>query len=73
MTVYRLKATVRKAGALTINLTSDTPVDLIATPGDDDDLIESVAVARMWETQLHYAISLNQKVRLLNLTSQVCD
>lgn len=62
-TMYRLKATVTKAGALSMNATTETPIELIATPGDDDELIESVAVARMWETQLHYAVSLNQKVR----------
>lgn len=68
MTVYRLKATAVKAGALSLNLTSDTLIDLIATPGDDEDVVESVAVARMWETQLHYAIALNQKVSILDFS-----
>jgi hypothetical protein len=63
---YRLKATVRRAGALTSNLTTDTTLQLIAAPGDDDiEDSESIVVDRMWETQLHYMIAFNQKVRTL--------
>lgn len=61
---YRLKATVRRAGALTSNITTDTEVQLVAAPGDDDtEESESIVVDRMWETQLQYLIAINQKVR----------
>jgi hypothetical protein len=61
---YRLKATVRRAGALTSNLTTETDLQLVAAPGDDDtEDSESIVVDRLWETQLQYMIALNQKVR----------
>ena len=64
-TNYKLRATVRRPGALTSNIIADTDLDLVAAPGDDDtEDSESIVVERMWETQLSYLISVNQKVRL---------
>lgn len=65
-TQYRLKAKVRRPGALTANLTAETEVQLVNTPGDDDtEESESIVVDRMWDTQLHYNIAILQKVRAL--------
>ena len=52
---------------MTSNLTAAAELELVAAPGDDDtEEAENIVVERMWETQLHYTISINQKVRQLH-------
>jgi len=59
-----LKATVRRPGALTSNISAETEIHLVAAPGDDDvEESESITVDRFWENQIQYMIALNQKVR----------
>jgi len=51
--VYRLKAVVHRAGALTSNLNDEKEVRMVATPGEDDtEETENVVVERQWEEQL---------------------
>ena len=60
--VYRLKATVVRAGALTTNLVEDLEVVMIATPQEDDlEETENVIVERQWEEQMRYQIALHGK------------
>jgi hypothetical protein len=60
--VYRLKATVKRMGALTTNLTEDMEVVMIASPQEDDlEETENVIVERQWEEQMRYQIALSGK------------
>jgi hypothetical protein len=61
--VYKIKASVQRAGALTPNLSAETEVQLIACPGEDDlEETDSIIVERFWETQLRYLVALSGKV-----------
>lgn len=58
--VYRLKAVVHRAGALTSNLTDEKEVRMVACPGEDDtEETENVIVERQWEEQLRYLVALS--------------
>jgi hypothetical protein len=60
--VYKLKATVKRVGALTANLVEEMEVTMIATPQEDDmEETENVIVERQWEEQMRYQISLSGK------------
>lgn len=60
--VYKLKATVVRAGALTTNLTEDMDVTMIAGPQEDDmEETDNVIVERQWEEQMRYQIALSGK------------
>ncbi|KAL7413078.1 hypothetical protein BDY24DRAFT_72785 [Mrakia frigida] len=60
--VYRLKAVVHRAGALTSNLNDEKEVRMVATPGEDDtEETENVVVERQWEEQLRYLVALSGK------------
>lgn len=53
--IYRLKATVVRVGALTLNLVEDVEVSMIASPQEDDlEESENVMVERQWEEQMRY-------------------
>ncbi|TDL28111.1 hypothetical protein BD410DRAFT_782076 [Rickenella mellea] len=59
---YQLKATVRRPGAFSSNLTATHPVVLVAARGDDD-LEESndIEVEGQWEDRLHYRVAITGK------------
>lgn len=61
---YMLKGFVKRAGALTTNLSALNEVHVIAAPNEDDlEANESIIVERMWETQMSYKIVIHCKVR----------
>jgi len=61
---YTLKAQVTRVGALTSNLTADTRVELVSSPGvDDTEETDSLVIERMWELQMRYLITVSGKVR----------
>jgi hypothetical protein len=60
--IYKLKATVKRVGALTPNLVEEMEVMMIASPQEDDmEETENVIVERQWEEQMRYQISLSGK------------
>lgn len=60
--VYKLKAHVVRAGALTTNLSDEMEVQMIAGPQEDDmEESDNVIVERQWEDQMRYQIALSGK------------
>ncbi|EIW71659.1 hypothetical protein TREMEDRAFT_42980 [Tremella mesenterica DSM 1558] len=60
--IYKLKAVVVRAGALSPNLIEEMEVTMIATPQEDDlEETENVLVERQWEEQMRYQIALGGK------------
>lgn len=60
--VYRLRATVFRAGALSPNFVDEQEVTLVASPTEEDtEETENVIVERQWEDQMSYLIALSGK------------
>lgn len=60
--IYKLKAHVVRAGALTTNLSDEMEVTMIAGPQEDDmEESDNVIVERQWEDQMRYQIALSGK------------
>lgn len=60
--VYRLKAVVHRAGALTPNYVDEQEITLVASPPEDDtEDTENVIVERQWDDQMSYLIALSGK------------
>lgn len=66
---YALKATVHRHGALTTNLTSETPVLLVSCPSaEDQEENDAIVVERFWEEQMRYLIAINGKAFPMSTT-----
>lgn len=69
--VFRLKAVVHRAGALTSNYSDEKEVRMVACPGEDDtEETENVIVERQWEEQLRYLVALSG--RSFPIGGQMC-
>ena len=69
-----LKGFVKRAGALTTNLSTLSEVHIVAAPTEDDlESTESINVERMWETQLSYKVVIHCKVRNVRDKAHGCD